>query len=84
MVRLPGVEQVKGKGQELVDGEGSGTNPSVPVTPPTLQNYVEPQYPGRAILDETTGVVQVKITVNASGIVDAVSVSSSSGSGTLN
>ncbi len=72
-----------GDGLGSGDGEGSGTNPGVPVTPPTLQNYVEPQYPGRAILDGTTGMVQVKITVNAAGTVDAVMVTSSSGSGTL-
>lgn len=72
-----------GDGLGSGEGEGIGSNPGVPVTPPTLQNYVEPEYPGRAILDGSTGVVQVSITVNASGTVDAVSVTSSSGSSAL-
>lgn len=67
----------EGDGNGSGEGEGIGTNPGVPVTPPTLQNYVEPQYPSRAILDRITGMVQVKITVNA------VTVTTGSGSGTL-
>lgn len=67
----------EGDGNGSGEGEGIGTNPGVPVTPPTLQNYVEPQYPSRAILDRITGMVQVKITVNA------VTVTTSSESGTL-
>lgn len=65
------------------DGEGSGSQSGVPVTPPSVVSYVEPDYPGRAMLDGTSGVVQVRITVNATGGVDAVSVSSSSGSAAL-
>lgn len=65
------------------DGEGSGSQSGVPVTPPSVVSYVEPDYPGRAMLDGTSGVVQVRITVNASGGVDAVSVSGSSGSAAL-
>lgn len=67
----------EGDGNGSGEGGGIGTNPGVPVTPPTLQNYVEPQYPSRAILDRITGMVQVKITVNA------VTVTTSSESGTL-
>lgn len=66
-----------GDGNGSGEGEGIGTNPGVPVTPPTLQNYAELQYPSRAILDGITGMVQVKITVNA------VTVTTGSGSGTL-
>lgn len=65
------------------DGEGSGSQSGVPVTPPSVVSYVEPDYPGRAMLDGTSGVVQVRITVNATGGVDAVSVSGSSGSAAL-
>lgn len=64
-------------------GEGSGSQGGVPVTPPSVVSYVEPDYPGRAMLDGTSGVVQVRITVNATGGVDAVSVSGSSGSAAL-
>ena len=78
-----GTGEGTGDGLGSGEGEGIGSNPGVPVTPPTLQNYVEPEYPGRAILDGSTGVVQVSITVNASGTVDAVSVTSSSGSSAL-
>ncbi len=67
----------EGDGNGSGEGGGIGTNPGVPVTPPTLQNYAEPQYPSRAILDRITGMVQVKITVNA------VTVTTSSESGTL-
>ena len=72
-----------GSGQGQGDGEGSGSQSGVPVTPPSVVSYVEPDYPGRAMLDGTSGVVQVRITVNASGGVDAVSVSGSSGSAAL-
>ena len=67
----------EGDGNGSGEGGGIGTNPGVPVTPPTLQNYAEPQYPSRAILDGITGMVQVKITVNA------VTVTTGSESGTL-
>lgn len=67
----------EGDGNGSGEGGGIGTNPGVPVTPPTLQNYVEPQYPSRVILDGITGMVQVKITVNA------VTVTTGSESGTL-
>lgn len=70
----------EGSGQGQGDGEGSGSQSGVPVTPPAVVSYVEPDYPGRAMLDGTSGVVQVRITVNATGGVDAVSVSGSSGS----
>lgn len=70
-------------GQGDGEGEGSGSQSGVPVTPPSVVSYVEPDYPGRAMLDGTSGVVQVRITVNASGGVDAVSVSGSSGSAAL-
>lgn len=73
----------KGNGAGSGDGAGSGTQSGVPVTPPSIVSYVEPDYPGRAMLDGTSGVVQVRITVNASGGVDAVSVSGSSGSAAL-
>lgn len=73
----------EGSGQGQGDGEGSGSQSGVPVTPPSVVSYVEPDYPGRAMLDGTSGVVQVRITVNASGGVDAVSVSGSSGSAAL-
>lgn len=72
-----------GSGQRQGDGEGSGSQSGVPVTPPSIVSYVEPDYPGRAMLDGTCGVVQVRITVNATGGVDAVSVSGSSGSAAL-
>lgn len=72
-----------GEGSGQGDGEGSGSQGGVPVTPPSVVSYVEPDYPGRAMLDGTSGVVQVRITVNASGGVDAVSVSGSSGSAAL-
>lgn len=72
-----------GQGQGDGEGEGSGSQSGVPVTPPSVVSYVEPDYPGRAMLDGTSGVVQVRITVNASGGVDAVSVSGSSGSAAL-
>lgn len=72
-----------GEGSGQGDGEGSGSQSGVPVTPPSVVSYVEPDYPGRAMLDGTSGVVQVRITVNASGGVDAVSVSGSSGSAAL-
>ena len=64
-------------------GAGSGSGSGEGVTPPSVVSYVEPDYPGRAMLDGTSGVVQVRITVNASGGVDAVSVSGSSGSAAL-
>ena len=67
----------EGEGSGQGDGEGSGSQSGVPVTPPSVVSYVEPDYPGRAMLDGTSGVVQVRITVNASGGVDAVSVSGS-------
>lgn len=73
----------EGSGQGDGDGEGSGSQSGVPVTPPSVASYVEPDYPGRAMLDGTSGVVQVRITVNATGGVDAVSVSGSSGSAAL-
>ena len=73
----------KGNGAGSGDGAGSGTQSGVPVTPPSVVSYVEPNYPGRAMLDGTSGVVQVRITVNATGGVDAVSVSGSSGSTAL-
>lgn len=73
----------EGSGQGRGDGEGSGSQGGVPVTPPAVVSYVEPDYPGRAMLEGTSGVVQVRITVNASGGVDAVSVSGSSGSAAL-
>ena len=76
-----GADEGEGSGQG--DGEGSGSQSGVPVTPPSVVSYVEPDYPGRAMLDGTSGVVQVRITVNASGEVDAVSVSGSSGSAAL-
>lgn len=76
-----GADEGEGSGQG--DGEGSGSQSGVPVTPPSVVSYVEPDYPGRAMLDGTSGVVQVRITVNASGGVDAVSVSGSSGSAAL-
>lgn len=72
-----------GSGQGQGDGEGSGSQSGVPVTPPSVVSYVEPDYPGRAMLDGTSGVVQVRITVNATGGVDTVSVSGSSGSAAL-
>lgn len=72
-----------GEGSGQGDGEGSGSQSGVPVTPPSVVSYVEPDYPGRAMLDGTSGVVQVRITVNATGGVDAVSVSGSSGSAAL-
>lgn len=78
-----GVGEGSGQGQGQGDGEGSGPQSGVPVTPPSVVSYVEPDYPGRAMLDGTSGVVQVRITVNASGGVDAVSVSGSSGSAAL-
>ena len=73
----------EGDATGLGDGAGSGSQSGVPVTPPSIVSYVEPDYPGRAMLDGTSGVVQVRITVNASGGVDAVSVSGSSGSAAL-
>lgn len=76
-----GADEGEGSGQG--EGEGSGSQSGVPVTPPSVVSYVEPDYPGRAMLDGTSGVVQVRITVNASGGVDAVSVSGSSGSAAL-
>lgn len=72
-----------GEGSGQGDGEGSGPQSGVPVTPPSVVSYVEPDYPGRAMLDGTSGVVQVRITVNATGGVDTVSVSISSGSAAL-
>lgn len=78
-----GQEAGEGEGGGQGDGEGSGSQNGVPVTPPSVVSYVEPDYPGRAMLDGTSGVVQVRITVNASGGVDAVSVSGSSGSAAL-
>lgn len=78
-----GDDEEEGSGQGQGDGEGSGSQSGVPVTPPAVVSYVEPDYPGRAMLDGTSGVVQVRITVNASGGVDAVSVSGSSGSAAL-
>lgn len=78
-----GAGEGEGSGQGQGDGEGSGSQSGVPVTPPSVVSYVEPDYPGRAMLDGTSGVVQVRITVNASGGVDAVSVSGSSGSAAL-
>lgn len=72
-----------GPGDGDGEGEGSGSQSGVPVTPPSVVSNVEPDYPGRAMLDGTSGVVQVRITVNASGGVDAVSVSGSSGSAAL-
>lgn len=80
-----GAGEGEGSGQELGQGNGEGSGPQsgVPVTPPSVVSYVEPDYPGRAMLDGTSGVVQVRITVNASGGVDAVSVSGSSGSAAL-
>ena len=78
-----GADEGEGSGQGQGDGEGSGSQSGVPVTPPSVVSYVEPDYPGRAMLDGTSGVVQVRITVNASGGVDAVSVSGSSGSAAL-
>lgn len=78
-----GASEGEGSGQGRGDGEGSGSQGGVPVTPPSVVSYVEPDYPGRAMLDGTSGVVQVRITVNASGGVDAVSVSGSSGSAAL-
>lgn len=72
-----------GQGDGDGEGEGSGSQSGVPVTPPSVVSYVEPDYPGRAMLDGTSGVVQVRITVNATGGVDAVSVSGSSGSAAL-
>lgn len=67
-----GADEGEGSGQGQGDGEGSGSQSGVPVTPPSVVSYVEPDYPGRAMLDGTSGVVQVRITVNASGGVDAV------------
>lgn len=78
-----GAGEGEGSGQGEGEGEGSGSQSGVPVTPPSVVSYVEPDYPGRAMLDGTSGVVQVRITVNASGGVDAVSVSGSSGSAAL-
>lgn len=78
-----GADGGEGSGQGQGDGEGSGSQSGVPVTPPSVVSYVEPDYPGRAMLDGTSGVVQVRITVNATGGVDAVSVSGSSGSAAL-
>lgn len=78
-----GAGEGEGSGQGQGDGEGSGPQSGVPVTPPSVVSYVEPDYPGRAMLDGKSGVVQVRITVNASGGVDAVSVSGSSGSAAL-
>lgn len=78
-----GAGEGEGSGQGQGDGEGSGSQSGVPVTPPSVVSYVEPDYPGRAMLDGTSGVVQVRITVNATGGVDAVSVSGSSGSAAL-
>lgn len=78
-----GASEGEGSGQEQGDGEGSGSQSGFPVTPPSVVSYVEPDYPGRAMLDGTSGVVQVRITVNATGGVDTVSVSGSSGSAAL-
>lgn len=78
-----GTGEGEGSGQGDGKGEGSGSQSVVPVTPPSVVSYVEPDYPGRAMLDGTSGVVQVRITVNASGGVNAVSVSGSSGSAAL-
>lgn len=78
-----GAGEGEGNGQGQGDGEGSGSQSGFPVTPPSVVSYVEPDYPGRAMLDGTSGVVQVRITVNATGGVDTVSVSGSSGSAAL-
>lgn len=67
-----GAGEGEGSGPGDGEGEGSGSQSGVPVTPPSVVSYVEPDYPGRAMLDGTSGVVQVRITVNASGGVDAV------------
>lgn len=78
-----GAGEGEGNGQGQGDGDGSGSQSGFPVTPPSVVSYVEPDYPGRAMLDGTSGVVQVRITVNATGGVDTVSVSGSSGSAAL-
>ena len=51
-----GASEGEGSGQGRGDGEGSGSQGGVPVTPPSVVSYVEPDYPGRAMLDGTSGV----------------------------
>ena len=78
-----GNDEGESNGDGSAEGDGIGEGGGVPVTPPKVAYKVLPIYPPSAQRDEITGVTYVTVYVNASGIVDSVSIAQSAGNGEL-
>lgn len=72
-----------GSGNGSGSGSGSGEGRGVPVKPPRLLREVAPVYPASARNSGATGVVTVRILVDADGSVEDVTVVGSSGNGAM-
>lgn len=72
-----------GTGTGSGSGSGSGEGRGVPVKPPRLLREVAPVYPASARNSGATGVVTVRILVDADGSVEDVTVVGSSGNGAM-
>ncbi len=68
-----------GTGSGNGEGDGSGEGRGVPVVPPRVLREVSPRYPASARNSGATGVVRVRMLVDANGNVQSASVVSSSG-----
>ena len=72
-----------GDGSGQGSGQGDNTGAGEPVQPPRLISRVQPDYPSSARQNSVEGTTYVRLLVSASGDVESVSVSNSSGSGAL-
>jgi periplasmic protein TonB len=72
-----------GDGNGQGTGQGDNTGAGEPVQPPRLISRVQPDYPASARQNSVEGTTSVRLLVSASGDVESVSVSNSSGSGAL-
>lgn len=72
-----------GDGSGQGTGQGDNTGAGEPVQPPRLISRVQPDYPSAARQNSIEGTTYVRLLVSASGDVESVSVSNSSGSGAL-
>jgi len=78
-----GSGQGGGDGNGQGAGQGDNTGAGEPVQPPRLISRVQPDYPSAARQNSIEGTTYVRLLVSASGDVESVSVSNSSGSGAL-
>lgn len=72
-----------GDGNGQGTGQGDNKGAGEPVQPPRLISRVQPDYPPSARQNNIEGTAYVRLLVSASGDVESVSISNSSGSGAL-